>query len=378
MFKGREWHVAPNHIVIPSPHEGSGCPFGPPFPASRYAVAPASNGGDSPNITLIDSGYQDWWGDNTVTVKYRKQHKSSIFGKWGDNPLESVCDLVQVKETPWLQGTGHRLTPTDVIHAVGNEVVAPFQAVPGWNTTPSPLGDVPAANKQDLLDAIGRPRELRRRRDRAGMRLPDDRYLEPQQRVPGPLGFLVRERGSAVSFDRSQPGSVAQHAFEAGGRDPRRIRTSASGRQVGARSPASRTSSPASGRRRSSRCSAICTSREATLVPMIVAPAGNEGSTSPLLPGRVGNVLHESSNREAYKAQRIPSDLLRKRDRRRLAGPEGERSRSPTTDTSLTQLPLRRIELQQLRRLGHVLGDRRERPFGLHAATIRCGGKRTR
>ena len=105
---GNEYAVSPNHILMPSPIQGWGCPFGPPLPASRYAPPPppSHNGDRFPTVTVIDTGYQDWW---SQPVKYPKWGET--FGPWGENPLNDVCDLLEPKLAPWLKGTGRSLTP---------------------------------------------------------------------------------------------------------------------------------------------------------------------------------------------------------------------------------------------------------------------------
>jgi thermitase len=61
--------VSPNHVLIPAPAEGHGCPHGPPSPLPRPAVEIQPATDLFVPVTIIDSGYiwdQDAWGDNPL------------------------------------------------------------------------------------------------------------------------------------------------------------------------------------------------------------------------------------------------------------------------------------------------------------------------
>jgi hypothetical protein len=60
--------LSPNHVLIPAPVDGHGCPWGPPRPADGDPTLPAPATPEV-NVTVIDSGYQ--WDDNN----------------WSPNPL---------------------------------------------------------------------------------------------------------------------------------------------------------------------------------------------------------------------------------------------------------------------------------------------------
>jgi subtilase family protein len=86
--------VSPNHILVPASW-GNACPSGPP---SEYdgAVPGPPTGGFTPQITLIDSGYQ--WPE-----------------EWGVNPLEALLGHQQpVIAGRWPSGTGWVDTPPEV------------------------------------------------------------------------------------------------------------------------------------------------------------------------------------------------------------------------------------------------------------------------
>jgi hypothetical protein len=114
-LKGHEREISPNHILLPE-WNGDACPYGAPTaytgPIPPPLLAPAQQpapGSYSPSITLIDSGYV--W-DHT----------------WGTNPLDSLLGHAQVFPTPaqWPNDSGGWSTcPPDVVDA--NHPTAPTQ-----------------------------------------------------------------------------------------------------------------------------------------------------------------------------------------------------------------------------------------------------------
>jgi hypothetical protein len=124
--------VAPNRVLVPA-GLGAGCPYGPPSPAPDVSLAPPP--GPSPEVTVIDSGYQDWWTTSTVDTFGRR------WGPWGKNPLEAICDLAPVQRAEFLPG-GLSLTQLTNNFAGGT-----LNWQPG---TP----DVPVTKRKNTLDAL--------------------------------------------------------------------------------------------------------------------------------------------------------------------------------------------------------------------------------
>jgi hypothetical protein len=63
--------LTPNHVLIPGPVEGHGCPYGPPSPLTGAPPQfhPAPGG---PAVTIVDSGFQ-WnraWGENPLGARF--------------------------------------------------------------------------------------------------------------------------------------------------------------------------------------------------------------------------------------------------------------------------------------------------------------------
>ncbi len=116
----RRW-VSPNHVLVPAGN-GVGCPSGPPGEAHDVSLAEAPPG-ESPTVTVIDSGYQ--WSS-----------------AWGNNPLDDppFCELGKVVPAEFVQGTA-ALNALTAINPGANT---------GWNPgVPEP----PAANNS-LLPAL--------------------------------------------------------------------------------------------------------------------------------------------------------------------------------------------------------------------------------
>jgi hypothetical protein len=86
VLKGNPGAVSPNHILVPAPNV-VGCPYGAPSKAPDVSLAPPP--GPSPEVTVIDSGYQ-----------WDAAH-------WGANPLDDpgFCTQVTTNFADHLQGT---------------------------------------------------------------------------------------------------------------------------------------------------------------------------------------------------------------------------------------------------------------------------------
>jgi len=124
--------IAPNRVLVPAP-VGAGCPYGPPSPAPDVSLAPPP--GPEPEITVIDSGYQNWWTTSVVDPFGRQ------WGPWGTNPLAVICNLLPVKRAQYLTGN----QPLAQLTAAYNAGTL------SWNDgTP----DVPATVRPNTLDAL--------------------------------------------------------------------------------------------------------------------------------------------------------------------------------------------------------------------------------
>ena len=124
--------VGPNRVLVPAP-AGAGCPYGPPSPAPDVSLAPPP--GPQPELTVIDSGYQDWWKKSVVDTFGRR------WGPWGTNPLGIICHLQQVQRAQYLPGG---LPLAQLTTAYGNGTL-------NWQAgTP----DVPSTKVKDTLDAL--------------------------------------------------------------------------------------------------------------------------------------------------------------------------------------------------------------------------------
>jgi hypothetical protein len=150
LLKVPRYEISPNHIMVPAAIGGAGCPYGPPFPASPWIPPPLPASSDSPVVTVIDSSYQDWWSTSVTTRPSQTPNQPETYGPWGDNPLADHCDLHPIQLAPWLKGTGPSLTANNFVAAVSG--VAPLPPGVGWVT--SSVGDVPAAREAGLLDAL--------------------------------------------------------------------------------------------------------------------------------------------------------------------------------------------------------------------------------
>lgn len=125
LLKGNPGAVSPNHILVPAPN-AAGCPYGPPSKAPDISLAPPP--GPSPEVTVIDSGYQ--W-DHT---------------HWGANPLEdlSFC-TIEPHLADYLQGTATLAAVATVYPG----------ASPGWLPgVPETLAVSGTAVKPTLLFAL--------------------------------------------------------------------------------------------------------------------------------------------------------------------------------------------------------------------------------
>jgi hypothetical protein len=141
-------HVSPNHVLVPAP-VGAGCPAGPPHPSPAvHGVLPA---GQSAEVTVIDSGYLDYW--NTQ----RTDAFGDTWGPWGANPLDALCTLEQpIKRADWLLGSKSLGTLLGQLPAgLGAQPSANpgwWQAHPGWWSASTP--DLPATTQKRMLDAL--------------------------------------------------------------------------------------------------------------------------------------------------------------------------------------------------------------------------------
>jgi hypothetical protein len=139
--------VSPNHVLIPAPFNG-GCPYGPPAPAPDISVSVPPATDHHAVVTVIDSSYQDWWDKHVHT-------KLGNFGPWGDNPIWDLLGTPKqdhdqqpmIHHADWINGSKTKLTPANVMNLAGS-----VQAVQGWNT--ATLGDVPETRKRGLVDAM--------------------------------------------------------------------------------------------------------------------------------------------------------------------------------------------------------------------------------
>jgi hypothetical protein len=94
LLRGAPDDVSPNHILVPASW-GNACPSGPPSEYDGAVPGPPTDG-FTPQITLIDSGYQ--WQEG-----------------WGDNPLEDLLGHNQpVTAGKWPNGAGWVDTPPEV------------------------------------------------------------------------------------------------------------------------------------------------------------------------------------------------------------------------------------------------------------------------
>jgi hypothetical protein len=102
--------VSPNHVLIPAPLEGHGCPHGPPHPIASPGVLVDPEGVHRVPVTVIDSGWQwdDSWGDNPVAghlagdpIRAKRvptaQESATLGIKWKeealDLPGETILDV---------------------------------------------------------------------------------------------------------------------------------------------------------------------------------------------------------------------------------------------------------------------------------------------
>jgi hypothetical protein len=284
LFKNFEYEVSVNHVLVPSPFGGAGCPYGPPFPASKYAPPPLPPTSGSPVVTVIDSSYQDWW-HQSVRTKH-----DEVFGPWGDNPLEDHCHLHQIKHAPWVQGTKPSLAPRDLVSALSNPV-APITLHAGWNSTN--LGDVPAAREAGLVDALAGHANFV-----AGV---------VAQGCDYPTMEIWSHRGSFVEksdFSFATEAAVCLSIVLSQDQQWSTLPTTADVIQCGfAFALRDKTVSVKQGKdflsgiwtKTLKAVAARCQAQNRPF-PMIVAPAGNEGQTAPYFPAALYAYFHENGH----------------------------------------------------------------------------------
>ena len=140
--------VSPNHVLVPAP-AGAGCPAGPPHPSPKLIPSPPSV--QPADVTVIDSGYLDYW-TTKVTDGF-----GDVWGPWGPNPLDNICNLEQpINRADFLPGSkplGALLAGLPAgLHATPNTNPSWWQSHPGWWSPSTP--DVPATQQKRMLDAL--------------------------------------------------------------------------------------------------------------------------------------------------------------------------------------------------------------------------------